>query len=80
MPKIFGTDDDPERSVSLPPAPEMEPDLAIPKGHPKMYQLVAMSEESSFWWDSVDDGDEPPSFNDHNLLREQFEAGLVLEG
>ena len=28
--------------------------MKIPKRNPKMYQLVAMESESSFWWDSVD--------------------------
>ena len=29
-------------------------EVKIPKRNPKMYQLVAMESESSFWWDSVD--------------------------
>ena len=29
-------------------------EVKIPRRNPKMYQLVAMESESSFWWDSVD--------------------------
>ncbi len=56
-PKIFGAEDDPARPVELPPAPEDAPEVKVGKRNPKLYQLVAMSQENascSFWWDSVD--------------------------
>ncbi len=56
-PKIFGPEDDPSKAVELPPAPEDEPKVTMGKRNPKLYQLVAMSQENascSFWWDSVD--------------------------
>ncbi len=38
----------------MPEAPTEVPPLLVPEKNPKMYQLVQMSGESSFWWDSTD--------------------------
>lgn len=38
----------------LPEAPVEVPPLLVPEKNPKMYQLVQMSGESSFWWDSTE--------------------------
>jgi hypothetical protein len=35
--------------------PDDELKVTIPKPNPHLYQLVNMGEDSSFWWDSVDD-------------------------
>ena len=51
--------------------------MNIPKRNPKMYQLVAMESESSFWWDSVDStvnlnddgGDQKFAETDDGMLR-----------
>ena len=40
------------------------PEVKIPKRNPKLYQLVAMESESSFWWDSVDSSIADTNFND----------------
>ena len=40
--------------MELPEAPVEVPPMLIPAKNPKLYQLVQMSSESSFWWDSTD--------------------------
>ena len=40
--------------MDLPEAPVEVPPMLIPAKNPKLYQLVQMSSESSFWWDSTD--------------------------
>lgn len=39
--------------VEVGPAADVPP-MLMPDKNPKMYQLVQMSGESSFWWDSTD--------------------------
>jgi len=41
-------------SIVLPDAPTDVPQMLIPAKNPKLYQLVQMSGEGSFWWDSTD--------------------------
>ena len=41
-------------SIVLPEAPTEVPAMLIPAKNPKLYQLVQMSGEGSFWWDSTD--------------------------
>lgn len=54
-PRIFGPEDDPARPLTgLPEAPADEPNINISERPPKLYQLVNVSQETSFWWDSVD--------------------------
>jgi len=38
----------------LPAAPSDIPPILVSEKNPKMYQLVQMSNESSFWWDSAE--------------------------
>jgi hypothetical protein len=57
---------------------ETVPEVSIPKRHPKLYQLVAMdSNDSSFWWDSVDtnneDTDFPATFDSNVSMTVKFE-------
>jgi hypothetical protein len=40
--------------MPMPEAPSEVPPMLIPAKNPKLYQLVQMSGESSFWWDSTD--------------------------
>ena len=53
-PKIFGAEDDPEVKVDLPEAPTDEPEVKMQPRNPRLYELVSMSQDTSFWWDSVD--------------------------
>ena len=58
--------------MELPEAAADVPPMLIPAKNPKLYQLVQMSGESSFWWDSTDSSDQdgalgtPPGFG-HNF-------------
>ena len=65
-PKIFGQEDDPQVKVDLPEAPTTVPDINLQPRNPKLYELVSMSQDASFWWDSVD--------SDETL---QFSGGLT---
>ncbi len=47
----------PDASMILPDAPTDVPPILIPAKNPKLYQLVQMSGESSFWWDSSESSD-----------------------
>ena len=47
----------PDASMVLPDAPTDVPPMLIPAKNPKLYQLVQMSGESSFWWDSSESAD-----------------------
>ena len=53
-PKLFNDDDKHVKPVELPQLPEDAPPVVLPKKNPKLYELVNLSQDSSFWWDSVD--------------------------
>jgi hypothetical protein len=46
-----------QASMVLPEAPADVPPMLIPAKNPKLYHLVQMSGEGSFWWDSTDSTD-----------------------
>ena len=66
--------------MELPEAPEAEPEVVVPDRNPKLYQLVAMSEESSFWWDSVDANEETSelTLDMEKQLNDRFAAGFTF--
>lgn len=81
-PKIFGPEDDPAAKVILPEAPTDEPEVTMQPRNPRLYELVSLSQDTSFWWDSVDadeglefTGGLPPRNGD---LEEQFATGLEI--
>ena len=51
------------------------PEVKIPKRNPKLYQLVAMESEASFWWDSVDSSISDANMNDSPESPESPGAG-----
>ena len=58
-------------------------EVKIPKRNPKMYQLVAMESESSFWWDSVDstvnlNDDREQRGDDQKFVETDDDAGTLL--
>ncbi len=54
-PKLFSSLETPKKDAAA-ELPDLEPPetLRLPRRNPKLYELVALSQESSFWWDSVD--------------------------
>jgi hypothetical protein len=75
LPKIFGPEDDPTIPVELPSLPESQAEVVLPERNPKLYELVQMSEDSSFWWDSVDANEDTSELT----LETDFQAGLNLQ-
>ncbi|XP_059098621.1 pleckstrin homology domain-containing family F member 2-like isoform X2 [Tigriopus californicus] len=72
-PKLFGPEDDPERVVPLPEIPQGHDQAQIPAKHPKMYELVAMSaQETSFWWDSVEEDVNGLTEAEMEVITQQF--------
>ena len=78
-PKIFGPEDDPSAKVDLPEAPTDEPEVNMQPRNPRLYELVSMSQDTSFWWDSVD-AEEGCEFTGGlpGNLEDQFAAGLEV--
>ena len=78
-PKIFGPEDDPSAKVDLPEAPTDEPEVNMQPRNPRLYELVSMSQDTSFWWDSVD-AEEGCEFTGglRGNLEDQFAAGLEV--
>ena len=74
-PKIFGAEDDPAKTVDLPEAPMDAPEIKLPERNPKLYSLMSMGTDSSFWWDSVDD-DAAPTFTEKDALAYRFDAAV----
>lgn len=77
-PKIFGEEDDPSKPVELPEAPAEEPTLSLPTRNPKLYSLMSMGQDSSFWWDSVDAAEEP-TFQAEDALAFRFDRTVEID-
>ena len=55
--------------------------MLIPAKNPKLYQLVQMSGESSFWWDSTDSADAATGGLGQNFASfESSISGAVVDG
>lgn len=65
-------------SIVLPDAPTDVPPMLIPSKNPKLYHLVQMSGEGSFWWDSTESNE--PGELGHNFSRASGPSGLVEDG
>ena len=68
-------------SMVLPEAPTDVPQMLIPEKNPKLYQLVQMSGESSFWWDSTDSADAATGGLGQNFSSfESSISGAIVDG
>ena len=62
-------------SIVLPDAPTDVPAMLIPAKNPKLYHLVQMSGEGSFWWDSTESNE--PGELGHNFARSPPASGRI---